>query len=85
MSSALCTSLVTADPEHMCIPECLEIQRQDLYDHDNPVMVAGKMGTVRHRPIMDSVRPDWEFWPEPEPDCYDLAGTGNGTRTGFPS
>ena len=32
-----------------------------------------------------SVRPVWEFWPEPEPDCYDLAGTGFGTGTGSPS
>ena len=29
--------------------------------------------------IPGSVRPDWEFWPEP--DCHDLAGTG----TGLPS
>ena len=35
--------------------------------------------------VKNSVRPDWKFWlePEPEPDCYDLAGTGTGT--GLPS
>ena len=43
--------LVTADPEH--ILECLEIQRQDLYD--NPLMVAEKMGTAKHRHIMELV------------------------------
>ena len=33
--------------------------------------------------LLRSVRPDWKFWPEPEPepDCYNLAGTG----TGLPS
>ena len=26
--------------------------------------------------VGSSVRPEREFWPEPEPDCYNLAGTG---------
>ena len=27
------------------------------------------------------IRPEREFWPEPEPDCYNLAGTGTGSTS----
>ena len=40
---------VTADPRP--ILECLEIIRQDLID--NPVMVAEKLSTARHRHVFE--------------------------------